>query len=186
MENGRWLFLATFKSEICLVIGTLTTSSGCFFIAIINLQRNIGMSPSVSRERRDICISNTIPNPVARRVGDCSVRAVAKALNTDWETAFVMLASNAYAMGDVISSDAVWGATLRQEGFSRKTLPDTCPDCYNALDFCEDHPKGTYVLGFGGHVATVVDGDLYDSWDSSMEIPMFYWYRKEEEEDGIQ
>ena len=127
------------------------------------------------------------PNPVARRVGDCSVRAVAKALDTDWETAFVMLASNAYAMGDVISSDSVWGSTLRQEGFSRKTLPDTCPDCYNALDFCEDHPKGTYVLGFGGHVATVVDGDLYDSWDSSMEIPMFYWYRKEEEdEDGLQ
>ena len=61
------------------------------------------------------------------------------------------------------------GATLRQEGFSRKTLPDTCPDCYNALDFCEDHPKGTYVLGFGGHVATVVDGDLYDRGRYSMD-----------------
>ena len=127
------------------------------------------------------------PNPVARKVGDCAVRAIAKALNTDWETAFVMLASNAYAMGDMPSADAVWGATLRQKGFSRKTLPDTCPDCYNALDFCSDNPNGTFVLGFGGHVATVVDGNLYDSWDSSMEIPQFYWYRKEEvEDDGVQ
>jgi hypothetical protein len=39
----------------------------------------------------------------------------------------------------------------------------------------EDHPHGTYVLGFGGHVATVVDGTLYDSWNSLQEIPQFYW-----------
>ena len=37
------------------------------------------------------------------------------------------------------------------------------------------------MLGFGGHVATVVDGNLYDSWDSSMEIPQFYWRYKEDE-----
>lgn len=123
------------------------------------------------------------PNPVARRVGDCAVRAVAKALDTDWETAFVMLASNAFSMGDVISADAVWGSVLRQNGFRRKVLPSECPDCYNALDFMLEHPTGTYVLGFGGHVATVVDGDLYDSWDSSMEIPQFYWYKEEESEE---
>ena len=28
------------------------------------------------------------PNPSGRRVGDCAVRAVAKALNVDWETAW--------------------------------------------------------------------------------------------------
>ena len=26
------------------------------------------------------------------------------------------------------------------------------------------------------------DGDLYDTWDSSGEVPQFYWYRKEKEE----
>ena len=126
------------------------------------------------------------PNPVGRRVGDCAVRAISKALDTDWESAYILLVSNGFAMGDMPSADSVWGATLRQKGFYRKTLLDTCPDCYNVIDFCEDFPEGTYVLGFGGHVATVVDGDLYDSWDSSMENPQFYWYRKEEdEEDGI-
>ena len=93
-----------------------------------------------------------------------------------------MLVTNAFSMGDMPSSDSVWGATLRQAGFNRQVLPNECPDCYNAIDFMEEHPQGTYVLGFGGHVATVVDGDLYDSWDSSMEIPQFYWYRKDEEE----
>ena len=120
------------------------------------------------------------PNPVARKVGDCAVRAVAKALDTDWESAYLMLVSNGFSMGDMPSSDSVWAATLRQHGFYRESLPNDCPDCYNALDFMEDHPNGTFVLGFGGHVATVVDGTLYDSWDSSMEVPQFYWYLKEE------
>ena len=121
------------------------------------------------------------PNPVGIRVGDCAVRAIAKALNIDWETAYLKNIINGFQMGDVPSSDNVWGATLRQNGFYRKTLPDTCPDCYTAEDFCKDHPQGTYVLGFGGHVATVVDGDLYDSWNSSNLIPTYYWYRKDEQ-----
>ena len=110
-------------------------------------------------------------------VGDCSVRAISKALDMGWEAAYIALVINGLQMGDMPSSDSVWGATLRQQGFSRRVLPDTCPYCYTADDFCRDHPKGTYVLGFGGHVATVVDGDIYDSWDSSNEIPQFYWER---------
>jgi hypothetical protein len=119
-------------------------------------------------------------NPVAARVGDCAVRAVSKALNTDWETAYLMLTANGFAMGNMPSADAVWGATLRQHGFYRMAIPDTCPDCYTARDFCEDHPQGIYVLAFGGHVATVVDGDLYDSWCSLDEVPQFVWFKKED------
>jgi len=29
------------------------------------------------------------PNPMSRNVGDCSVRAISKALDTDWETAYI-------------------------------------------------------------------------------------------------
>lgn len=119
------------------------------------------------------------PNPTGRNVGDCSVRAVSKALDTDWETAYMLIITNGYHMGDMPSSDSVWGSVLRQHGFYRTAIPNKCPECYTAEDFCEDHPKGTYVLGFGGHVATVVDGDLYDSWDSSKEIPVYVWYRKD-------
>ena len=118
-------------------------------------------------------------NPVGRMVGDCSVRAISKALNMGWEAAYITLVMNGLSMGDMPSSDSVWGATLRQHGFSRRALPDSCPACYTAEDFCLDHPRGTFVLGFGGHVATVVDGDLFDSWNSSKEIPQFYWYKEE-------
>ena len=119
------------------------------------------------------------PNPTGRYVGDCAVRAVSKALETDWENAYTMIADNGYAMGDMPSSDSVWGSVLRQNGFYRKVIPNTCPDCYTVEDFCRDNPHGVYVLGFGGHVATVVDGNLYDSWNSSTEIPIYVWYRKD-------
>ena len=119
------------------------------------------------------------PNPTGRSVGDCAIRAVAKALGVNWEEAYIMVCDNGYAMGDMPSSDSVWGAVLRQHGFYRKSIPNTCPKCYTAKDFCRDNPYGTYVLGFGGHVATVIDGNIYDAWDSSKEIPQFVWYRKE-------
>lgn len=121
----------------------------------------------------------TNPNPAGRVVGDCAVRAIAIALNMSWEEAFARIAANAYAMGDMPSADSVWGSVLRQEGFYREAIPNTCPFCYTAEDFAEDHPEGTFVLGFGGHVATVKDGVIYDSWDSSNEVPVYFWHRKE-------
>jgi len=122
---------------------------------------------------------NYNPSPVGRNVGDCAIRAVAKALNTDWETAYAMIALNGYLMGDMPSSNAVWGAVLRQEGFKRYAIPNRCPDCYTLDDFAKDNPKGVFVVGTGNHVATIKDGLIWDSWDSSKEIPIYYWTKEE-------
>lgn len=119
------------------------------------------------------------PNPMDRNVGDCVIRAICAALDVDWETAFEMTATNAYQMADMPSSNAVLASVLRQHGFYRKAIPDSCPDCYTAMEFCEDHPYGIYVLGIGDHVCTVIDGNILDSFDSSQEIPQYYYYRKD-------
>ena len=120
------------------------------------------------------------PNPCGRSVGDCSVRAISAALGISWEEAFDILVQFARNMCDMPSSDQVWGAVLRSKGFYRMSIPSNCPDCYTVEKFCEDHPQGKYVLGFGGHVATVINGCLFDSWDSSNEIPIYMWYMKGE------
>lgn len=114
-------------------------------------------------------------NPCGRNVGDCAVRAISVALDVDWEEAFALLAEAAYKMCDLPNSDSVWGAVLRQHGFYRFAVPSYYPANYTAEDFALEHPVGTYTLGFGGHVATIRDGTLFDSWNSEHEIPQFYW-----------
>lgn len=118
-------------------------------------------------------------NPTGRSVGDCAVRAISKALGTDWETAYALIALNGFLMGDVISADSVWGSVLRQNGFYRHAIPNSCPDCFTIGDFAEEHPEGVYVVGTGSHVCTIRDGIVYDSWDSTQEIPQFYWHKEE-------
>jgi len=119
------------------------------------------------------------PNPTGRSVGDCAIRAVSKALNVSWEQAYAMISANGYAMGDMPSSNSVWGSVLRQNGFYRHAIDSDCPDCYTAEDFAKDHPQGVYVLGFGNHTCCIKDGIIYDSWDSSAECPQYYWSREE-------
>ena len=115
------------------------------------------------------------PNPCGKRVGDCAVRAISAALDTDWRTAYLMLCNKGYEICDMPNADVAWGNVLRDNGFIREVIGNDCPDCYTAEDFCVDHPTGVYVLGFGGHVATIIDGQLMDSWDSSQECPQFFW-----------
>lgn len=118
------------------------------------------------------------PNPGKRHVGDCTVRAIAAALDISWQAAYILLSAEGYFDYDMPSSDSVWGNVLRGFGFIREVIPNSCPKCYTAEDFANDHPAGTYILGFGGHVATVKDGRLMDAWDSSNEIPIFYYYKE--------
>lgn len=123
------------------------------------------------------------PNPVRNDggVGDCAVRAIAKALDISWEKAYVKLSLNGFLMGDIPNSDLVWGSVLREEGFVREIVPNTCPECYTVAEFCNDYPEGIYVIKSENHVATVVDGVLYDSWNSEMKIPIYYWTNEKEE-----
>ena len=119
------------------------------------------------------------PNPLGVKVGDCAVRAVAKAIGATWDTAFADIALAGFVMGDMPSSNSVWGSVLRQEGFTRHAIPTECPDCYTVGEFADEHPRGIYVVGTGSHVVTVRDGVVIDSWDSRQEIPVYYWTREE-------
>ena len=119
------------------------------------------------------------PNPVARRVTDCAVRAVALALGKDWETTYLMIALRGMTMGDMMDINDVWGSVLRSSGFYKESLDATCPECYTVAEFCRDHPRGVFVLLTHKHVVTAIDGDWMDIFDSGDEVVESYWYRKE-------
>ena len=120
------------------------------------------------------------PNPIKnKRVGDCVVRAISKALNQPWEDTYIDLTIQGYLMGDLLSSNAVWGAYLKSKGFTREIVSNDCPECYTIEDFCNEYPKGTFIIGTGTHAVCVIDGTIYDTWQSGDETPIYY-YRKGE------
>lgn len=117
-------------------------------------------------------------NPDGHNVGDCTVRAISRALGQSWEDTYVGMALQGYMMHDLPSANHVWGAYLRRLGFRREMIPSTCPDCYTVADFAEEHPEGTYILALSGHVVCVQDSNWYDTWDSGGEIPLYYWHKE--------
>lgn len=116
-------------------------------------------------------------NPLGKQIGDCTVRAIAKAMRKPWDDVYVGLATEGFKAKDMPSSNSVWGRYLKNNGFKRYTVPDSCPDCYTVEQFCLDHPKGTYVLALQSHVVCSIDGRFIDSWDSGQEPLVFYWER---------
>lgn len=119
------------------------------------------------------------PNPTGKNVGDCTVRALTKALRQDWEQTYLGLAIYGFMMRDMPSANAVWGSYLKSKGYARKIIPDTFPDSYTLSDFAEENSEGVFIVALSGHVVCVKDGIIYDSWDSSGEVPLYYWYRRE-------
>lgn len=118
-------------------------------------------------------------NPYKIRVGDCVIRAISKALNQPWEDTYIDLTIQGYLMGDLLSSNAVWGAYLKSKGFTRDIISNDCPECYTIEDFCNEHPKGTYIIGTGTHAVCVEDGCVFDTWNSSGEVPIYFYYKGE-------
>ena len=116
------------------------------------------------------------PTPLGRRtVGDCAVRAVAKAIGVSWDEAHDMLSDMSKKMGTVMNDNDVISAVLRMHGFYKEGFPWTCRDCYTVREFARDNPVGTYVVGTGSHVITVINGDYYDTWRSGDESIIYFW-----------
>lgn len=119
-------------------------------------------------------------NPLKKYVGDCTVRAISLATGKDWHETYFGLVLQGAVMCDMPSANSVTTAFLKSNGFRRRAIPDDCPDCYTIEDFCKDHPNGTFVIGTGSHLTTVIDGTLFDSWNSLSETPVYYFEKSED------
>ena len=121
--------------------------------------------------------SNYNPNPQHKRVGDCVIRALSKALDQTWDETYAGICAQGFIDKDMPSANSVWGAYLHRKGFTRHVIPGERAGAYTVADFAQDHPSGTYILAIDGHVVCVNDGTIYDTWESNDEIPVYYWAR---------
>lgn len=120
-------------------------------------------------------------NPRRRRTGDCAIRAICTALDMDWDSAYVGVAYTGFLEADMPSANSVWRKYLKRMGFRKQFVDDHELQYYSVENFCEDHPRGTYILALDGHVVAVIDGYYYDTWDSGEEEPIYYWIIKDGE-----
>lgn len=116
------------------------------------------------------------PNPDGRLVGDCTVRAICRLTDQEWDPVYVGITFEGFIWKDMPSGNNTWGAYLYRKGYIRKFAPYG----YTVKDFCREHPKGRYLLVLDNHVVTAVDGDYYDIWDSGNELLIYYWTKEEE------
>lgn len=119
------------------------------------------------------------PNPQGSFVGDCVIRALSIAMNKSWYDVYTDLTVTGLSMSDMPSSNRVWAEYLKNKGWKRHVIPDTCPYCYTVRDFAGEHFKGSYILGTGTHAVAVVDGNYMDIWDSGDEVPLYYFSKED-------
>lgn len=117
------------------------------------------------------------PNPHKGQAGDCVIRAICKVYNLPWVNAYAYIAAQGLAMGDMPSSNRVWGAWLKEKGCKRLVFGEygDCTDDYTVRDFCNDFSHGKFITQSEGHVVAVVDGDYFDTWDSGNECVYAAW-----------
>lgn len=118
------------------------------------------------------------PNPDNLMTEDCTIRAIAIATDKSWDETYIDVCVKGFVMKRMPSTNSVWAEYLKDQGFSRYIVPDTCPHCYTVRDFCGEHFKGTYILGTGSHAVAVIDGNYYDAWDSGDEVPLYYFTKE--------
>lgn len=112
-------------------------------------------------------------NPCGKTTGDCVIRAISIVEDMTWKQVYLSLCVEGYeecTFGDV---NKTWEKYLMDNGYRRFTLPDN--KNYKASDFASAHKDGKFILGTGSHVIAVVNGDIVDSWDSSNEVPLYYF-----------
>lgn len=118
------------------------------------------------------------PNPDNLMTEDCTIRAISIATDKSWDETYIDVCVKGFVMKRMPSTNSVWAEYLKDQGFSRYIVPDTCPHCYTVRDFCGEHFRGTYVLGTGSHAVAVIDGNYYDAWDSGDEVPLYYFTKE--------
>lgn len=100
-------------------------------------------------------------NPLDMKESDCVVRAISSASGYS----YAEIQDKLYYISKIFDCD------------------ELCVSCYKHLlenvfkydreycrgmttrEFCEEHPYGTYLVRIQGHLTTIIDGDVNDTWD---------------------
>lgn len=116
------------------------------------------------------------------KYGDCTIRALSKALSLSWLEAFdltipycreyqtpnIFFADNKTVREILDKLGFDYYGVSNRKGTKRPTV----------ASFAKEHKAGTYILNVANHVVTVVDGVYYDTWDSGRKSVYGYYEKR--------
>lgn len=117
------------------------------------------------------------PHPKGLYTGDCVKRALTKAIEIDYNRVSQMLIQEMHNQGFSVNNiEQVYGPVLRKFGFSEYTGSIQFHN-KNVFQLSKLFPKGIVVIQSHKHLATMVDGQLFDSWNSSTNQAKKIWVK---------
>ena len=103
------------------------------------------------------------------KYGDCTIRALSKALNLTWIEAYKLTipycieyqSPNIFNLPHKIEAEVMdklgftYHGISNRQGSKRPTVSS----------FARSHKTGVFIANVANHEVTIVDGDYYDTWD---------------------
>ena len=103
-------------------------------------------------------------------VGDCQIRALAKALDKSWLEVFDIITPicREQQVMDIFSCDLnKTKEAMAKLGFQYTGITNKKGTKRPTVDeFAKSHKQGRYICTVAHHAVAVVDGKYYDTWDS--------------------
>ena len=118
-------------------------------------------------------------NPKNRKVGDCSIRAVAAALLIHWDDAYRLLAEAGMKLKCSMEDVKAVNEVMINHGFIvGKIKVDKGEHRPTVESFSEQHPNYICVLRVANHITACAMGNYVDIWDCGDKSVYKYWYKQ--------
>lgn len=113
--------------------------------------------------------------------GDCTIRALSKALNISWLETFDLTIPycRKYQIPNIFfTSYKIEREVMKELGFVYTGISNKKGTKRPTVkEFAETHKKGTYILNVANHEVACVDGKYYDTWNCGHKSLYGYYER---------
>lgn len=123
--------------------------------------------------------------PMGWHKGDCTTRALSKALDLSWKEAFKLQCEKGMELCEETSQREVYEAVLLDNGFNKGAINKEwikkyhCrPKVSKLIDyFYQKNGKKKVVVKCPHHLVAAEGDILYDTWNSGDEAVLSFWYK---------
>lgn len=103
-------------------------------------------------------------------IEDCAIRSISVAEGISWDKAYMKLSEYARERGLMISSvDSI-------EEYLDENYWRVCESETTVEEFAYTHPYGTFLITMPGHISTIKDGNIIDTFNCGDRIMLCAWY----------